>query len=382
MLKKIVLTNFQAHPRLELELDKFTLLTGGSNSGKSAVLRAVGGLLRNDAVSDYVTHGQKQLSVELFFDDDYIVKWKKGSGVNDYSLTCPNGDVIAFTKVGSDVPSEIQEVLRLSPIALKGTDKLHINLHSQLESPFLISSTPGYVAKVLGELTAASQLYSAVSEGNSSLRSHNGLKKTRKADLDELFIKLSGFPDLDYAGELLDEAEELYKQSLQAHNDYHEAHDKKSLIGSCEFQAEATKSRIDGLLFVEDIDLLELELLSVDLNQCFEYETQIKNLNVSELTLTDEISKLEYTVNIDLGELELIGEKLSQLSSANVKFIELGTQTSSYESSILNTEGEILGLEQKEEELFSLLDTCPACGQELSSEAKVQLVGGKSHVNC
>jgi hypothetical protein len=42
---------------------------------------------------------------------------------------------------------------------------VHLNLHEQQESPFLVVSPPPYVAKVFGEMTYAGKLFSAASEG-------------------------------------------------------------------------------------------------------------------------------------------------------------------------------------------------------------------------
>ena len=216
MLTKVTLKNFQSHKHTELELGKLTLFTGGSNSGKSAALRAIIGLLRNDAVDSFVTwDGSKQLEVTFEFDDGNKVTWIKGGGANDYVLETPLGETHTYQKVGAGVvPEEVAEVLRLTPLVMEDGKKSHVNVHAQLESPFLISGTAGEAARMLGELTAASKIFTAVSEGNRRTKAANAKKKLRREDLTAVRSQLEDFDTLDADLALFAEVEELEKQGV------------------------------------------------------------------------------------------------------------------------------------------------------------------------
>ncbi|MCW4026510.1 MAG: AAA family ATPase [Candidatus Bathyarchaeota archaeon] len=215
MIERLELINFQSHKHSVLEFGKFTVLTGGSNSGKSAVLRALAGVLRNDSVNDYVTHGEKELTVVVHMDSGDVVTWNKGSGKNNYFVKYADGKTEEFHKVGSDVPEEVAQVLGAGPITMEGGGRLHINLHEQLESPFLVSKeyTPGFAAKIFGEITSAAKLQAAVAEGNKMLRSDNATLKTRKKDLGEYQHRVEDFSMLGLAEESLKQAKDKWKQA-------------------------------------------------------------------------------------------------------------------------------------------------------------------------
>src|SRR5687768_949930 len=107
MLTQVRLENFQSHKDTTLELGKLTMFTGGSNSGKSAALRGIIGMLKNEAADSYVTwDGSKSLTVTFTFEDGNVVSWNKGSGENTYIVETPDGETRKYEKVGSDVPEE------------------------------------------------------------------------------------------------------------------------------------------------------------------------------------------------------------------------------------------------------------------------------------
>ena len=57
MISRIVIHNFQCHKDLDLDLGRSTVLAGNSNSGKTAVLRALYWVLYNTPSGDsYVSY--------------------------------------------------------------------------------------------------------------------------------------------------------------------------------------------------------------------------------------------------------------------------------------------------------------------------------------
>lgn len=379
MIKRITLKNFQSHKNLVVDCDKFTTLTGPSNGGKSAVLRAILGLARNDSVTDYVRHGQKSLSVKLELDDGFTVEWRKGSGENKYILTDPEGDETVFDKVGTDVPEEVRAILKLGPVAIKGSEKEYVNFHRQLEPPFLVKATAGNVAKLFGELTSASQLYTAVSEGNKEVRSTNSLRKTRKADLAQAQEELHGFDDLEYQQDLLAKASERLSKAGDA---------SKTITGINNLVSDY-KARIDEQNEIEE-RLYELEeQLDVDLDELMEKASRLRELDllvkaVHNSTegigkLQTELDNLEGIGEVDLDTLQDSFERGKLLHTALKQVGKVETDRKNILGELESVTSELEDLDSKIDALMLELDECPTCGEELDEDTKKMLIEGREH---
>lgn len=374
MLTKVTLKNFQAHKNLELELGKFTTLTGGSNGGKSAVLRAITALVKNESANDYVRYGQKSLSVRLTFSDNHEVEWIKGGGENKYILTKPDGTSQVFDKVGADVPEEVRNVLKLGPIFVKGGDKEYVNFHNQLESPFLISATPGNVAKLFGELTSASKLYAAVGEGNKRVKSTNALRTTRVRDIRAVKDELTQFNDLDLYEEHLSRAKDLL---IKASNLETSINEIESLCNQFyEHNNKITKlnSAIDILLESEAVDFTHIKnTVSLVTGLSESLDTSIK-YHTAETKLKAAIAYLEGSVDTNTEVLTSVYEKVSNFSTLLSSATKLNNEVRKLTDEINLSKSELKKLDEELLILFSSLDACPTCYQELSVEAKSNVI--------
>lgn len=140
MLKSLKLTNFQAHTSTKICFGSgITSIIGASDIGKSAVIRALGWCALNNLPGEsFIRHKTKEAVVEIVTDGHRVTRSKaRGGASNLYEL---DGDELkAF---GMDVPAQVFEALRLSPI----------NFQSQHDAPFWFGLSGGEVAKQINAI--------------------------------------------------------------------------------------------------------------------------------------------------------------------------------------------------------------------------------------
>lgn len=155
MIKSISLQNFQSHKDSTLEFsENVNCILGASDSGKTAILRALRKLAFNKPSGDEMkSHWGGKLQIEMFTDDAHIVYSKDKEA--EYIL----GDT-HFKAFGTTVPDEIEKALNLS----------EINIQSQLDSVFLLSETPGKVAEFFNKISHLEVIDKATSNINSAIR--------------------------------------------------------------------------------------------------------------------------------------------------------------------------------------------------------------------
>tara|TARA_Y100000310_G_scaffold345185_1_gene462479 strand:+ start:20474 stop:21376 length:903 start_codon:yes stop_codon:yes gene_type:complete len=138
MINSLSISNFQSHKDSTLEFDRgVNIITGQSDSGKSAILRALNWVVNNKPSGDaFRSNWGGATFVEIELDDTslYRIKDKKN---NDY---CHRTEI--FKSFGQDVPDEIKQLINFSPL----------NMQGQLESPFLLAMSGGEVARYLNKI--------------------------------------------------------------------------------------------------------------------------------------------------------------------------------------------------------------------------------------
>lgn len=107
MLTKIELTDFQCHKSLTLNLGKITTLVGPSDSGKSAVMRALDWTVFNNGKKAlFIRRGAKVASVSITVDDHIITRTTKD---NSYIV-----DGTELSAIGRSIPVDVSDIFRMS----------------------------------------------------------------------------------------------------------------------------------------------------------------------------------------------------------------------------------------------------------------------------
>ena len=185
MISLLKVINFQSHRRSIFKFHKgMNVVVGTSDSGKSVIIRALDWALNNDKPSSgdaFRSDWGGDTKVIATVDDRRLIR-KKTATKNLYKL-----DGTIFKAFGQSVPDEISQLVNLADI----------NWQRQHDSPYLLSNTPGEVARVLNEIVHLEKIDTSLSAAVSNLRSLNQNLRMEKEEAVELRAKLKSFTYLD-----------------------------------------------------------------------------------------------------------------------------------------------------------------------------------------
>jgi DNA repair protein SbcC/Rad50 len=199
VLTDLIIINFQSVKLAQLRLGRFTVITGPTGSGKSAVVRALALAAFNKRGSQFVTRGATAPCKVVVGDADD--KWAvaitrgrttaKDSYRVNYIVPTPvkDGEGVsgaAYTKLAGGVPPQVSELLRITELCFA----------RQLDRPYLLDESGGQIARTLGELTNVTVVFDAAREGNRQrLEVMRDLKRAEK-DIETITEQLQQYADL------------------------------------------------------------------------------------------------------------------------------------------------------------------------------------------
>lgn len=176
-LKKIQLRNFQKHKKQEIVFSpRITTLCGATDSGKSAILRALRWLCLNDlSGNSFVREGSKGAKVQL----------KVKAGKRELTITRCRGkrnsyhledkDYFSFVK---GVPEDIKQLLRVNAV----------NFQAQHDKHFWFGETAGELARQLNavvDLSIIDNVLSQAARKTAEAKSQCTVAVQRKQELEQ-----------------------------------------------------------------------------------------------------------------------------------------------------------------------------------------------------
>lgn len=163
MFKRLTLRNFQGHAKLDIEFKPgVNCIVGSSDSGKSAVVRALSLVTRNRPSGDsFVRWGKAKASVTLHV-GKHVVARERGKRVNVYKIN--ERELKAF---GAGVPEDVHTLTRMEDI----------NFQMQHDAPYWFGQSDGEVARQLNAIVNLSIV-------DKTLASIGGQVKTVRTELE------------------------------------------------------------------------------------------------------------------------------------------------------------------------------------------------------
>ncbi len=212
--KKLVIENFQSHEHTRIDFSQgLNVFVGPSDSGKSAILRALRWVLFNQPRgTDFIHTGAGKCRVSLTLTDGTEIIRVRGGSVNRYILRTPEGEEKVFEGWGTGVPQEILDAHQIKPVSLDHKE-IYVHYGTQLESPFLLFESAQNKAKTIGRISGAHIIDNALKKTSSDRQAVNNEIKYLEQQADQLKEKLKPYENLSQLEEAYHQAEAHYKEA-------------------------------------------------------------------------------------------------------------------------------------------------------------------------
>lgn len=259
MIERLQIKNFQTHTRMDVVFDKgVNSIVGPSDSGKSAILRALLWVLFNTPSGDtFRTHDTKKTAVQVTIDGKTI-KRVRSNTLNTYKF---NKKVLKAMRTA--VPEEIERLLNLGIV----------NYQAQHDAAFWFCETAGEVSRQLNQIVNLdiidkhiTYLHSNQRDANACLRIFQNTKKELVEELEEFGFVNKQKKDLDKLNKLVEKWSRQVKKEQELRTTYKQA---QSLKISIEYNTEK---------------LLYYEEASNTLNTIVQLEEEVEQLKMIILT--------------------------------------------------------------------------------------------------
>ncbi len=344
MINSIYIQNFQSHKDTKLEFsDGVNIIVGGSDSGKTAVLRALRWLVWNRPSGEAFRSDWGGDTGVVVDTDGHTITRSKTDKTNGYAL-----DDTLFTAFGTEVPEDIQKLLRLNDI----------NLQSQLDSPFLLSKSAGEVAAHFNKVAHLEKIDTSLQSISSWLRRLERDVDAQEAALTDNQERLQEYADIDKIEthvELLEQDQERLQNQFAAI-----------------LRLEKAKDNI--IHYSKEISVLEPFILAeAHVKELLDHQAKAREVNDRVKTLQNAVRQItaldkEIQQQSDVLRAEKqVNEMLvlfKQLDSTRSNYNALGQLVFNVNTTTDKTEKKINALERLELEFEeSFPDTCPLCGK-------------------
>lgn len=335
MIEQLDITNFQGHKQLSLDLNHpIVCIIGKSDSGKSAILRALKWALLNESPGGDWHHNGASKAVVAAQVDRSPVKRATDGATNSYTL----GEAV-FKAFGREVPEQVAKFLRVTSL----------NFQGQHDPPFWFSESPAEVSRQLNSIVNLELIDVCNSRIDSALRTERTVLAERREREAAAKEQRRGYR---YVAEMAREFEFLQALAETATK----LEQKAVALGACIEKIESSQAIIDTYAEAEEEIRWPLRLGK----KAVESEKRASTLG----KLITEAEQLERLANItvpDTTELKTLAARSVQLSKQAQQLGALIKVANDLEAEIKTNEALLKAKEQEIKELTG--GKCPACGK-------------------
>lgn len=366
MLKTLLVEGFQSHANSELVFHPgVNVITGLSQSGKTALMRAIGLVVNNRPSGDgFVQNGVKEAFVSLIGETDgkvFSVSRLKGKKDSYYHISIGEEDT-EFRAFGAEVPGRVTELLNMTDV----------NIQDQLSPYFLVLDSPGQIALHIRKVAKLQEIDEIVSMLAGKIKIESTEIKSLECQLVDVESMLVPLEKIDLGR--LEEAIQSYESLDKVHRI--EVLSIGALVTLIENVIKVEEERtILAKIDIERLDELALKCRTLHVNVI--EERAYADVLYSIVHSLQEMEVIDLPDDVDglLGCSRELRERQSQ-DMTETKALHASLRSlSDLEASYLVLLDELVEAERERAVIVAELKECPYCGQELKGDAVEHLIG-------
>ena len=331
MIKQARFQNILSHKDSTLNFHKgVNVLVGESRHGKSALLYGLNLVATNKpGGTDHISYWKGTMNTSITTDEGHVVERIRNISkkINKYVL---NGD--DFKAIGTNVPQEVQDVLKMDSI----------NIMKQFDKSFLLHDTPGAVASHFNKIAGLDVIDRVTSNIKSEITSLKQQQKTKEKlikENEESLIKYADLSEMDLDITAIEIKEKMLstksKQLKQMKQTLLELEENEKVIYTNNVLLNL-KEKVDLVFSLEKKKLAtnqkrNLKIDLVDQIEFAEYEIGIADKITALKEKVNEIAEIQANVSDLKQKIEAKKNLLAQINLnvsktvANEKTIKLDT---------------------------------------------------------
>jgi len=339
-----------------------TMIVGASNSGKTAIIRALRGLILNYISSSkakkYITHFKDNLQVDLQLDDKINYSWYKDTKNTLYKIEdLENHKEQEFEKSGNDDLESICDKAGIDfPFVIR--DKKLINTHTEKDSlPFPFDLNDVELFKMFEELYNVSSsgvifkfMKSLETKTNSEVKSTKEQIELDKNKIEKI-IELEDKYEVEKLEELKLRAEKIQTGMIGIDEDINIASKNNKIC-------KTIKEFLDSIVIKEDADKLvnnSIDLIKESKELAKDIEIISSNNKIEQIN----VYKKDFNIAL-ISEYNALSSDYNKAKSLNIE--------------LKSTQEEINELLEQQKEIkeeLAKVDVCPLCGNKLKGRNNV-----------
>ena len=367
IMKDVSIRNYQGIVKADFELVPGTnVFIGGTDTGKSSLIRALRDWMYNTVGDAHVTAGAEVAEVTV---DD--VMWRKGKKDNEYII----GDKV-YSKVGRGaVPTEVQDVTGIRDVEFGEGVTRRLNIVEQFGPEFIVGEKTSENAKVIGSLSGIHVIFNALREATAD---HKRAQKDvntfeeRKTDAE---LKVKSFA---YIGDVVDLLEKVGKridsltEKAAVNKRMTKLFDDKV---TCEADIKRAANSMKAHKSLASVSFDKYDSLYAKLHSMKTLQEEYVESEGEIDTLAASMKELKKLKAVSFDKIDSLTVKLDQLEDLNDKYIAAAL-TVELEDVKTDEKKKVLDACRKDHtELIDGMDICPLTGETLPAECKEVLKG-------
>jgi len=350
MIQSLELYNFQSHRSSRMKFHPgVNIIVGPTDSGKTSIIRALRYVATNRPSGEgFISNWADDMRVAVECDEGKVERTKGKE--NLYKL-----DDTEFRAFGTSVPEEIVGVLNLA----------EANIQQQLDSPFLISNSPGEVAQHFNRIAHLEKIDLSRKNVEKIIKETTSDLKYADQDLKQIKEDLTAYDNLDQLEaqvEVLEGMEEKQKRVIRDQSRL------KKLSGDITEMDEKIEEESEALRMEPMVEKVEVLL---------EHRHGVRNQKRILQELQDDIN----SVSADIEEKEAVLEYEKMVNDTLAKYDNLKVMAASrarlsralesYYTISKEIQTQQAAAEDKENRLReNFPDVCPLCGTNVKTKEK------------